>query len=51
MKPVKVNDDAVRLIMGGKFYRWDRERCQENMIYGIAGIYVLMLISFVVLFR
>lgn len=48
---MKINDDAVRLIMGGKFYRWDQDKCLENLIYGISGVLVLMLVLFVVFVR
>lgn len=48
---MKIDDDAIRLIMGGKFYRWDQGRCLENLIYGISGVFVLMLVLFVVFVR
>lgn len=48
---MKVNDDYVRLIMDGKLYQWNQERCIENSIYGIAGVFVLMLVIFVVFVR
>ncbi|MHB8122643.1 MAG: hypothetical protein ACYDG4_10860 [Desulfuromonadaceae bacterium] len=39
---LKVNDDAVRLIMKDKFYRWDQDRCVENLIIAICGLTVIV---------
>lgn len=48
---MKIDDDYIRLTLGGKSYYWDQDRCIENSIYGIAGVFVLMLVLFVVFVR